>query len=318
MALADIGDGRHGVDAGGGGGADGGGDAAGAEARGEIALDHLAQGVRQHAEFGVDGDEADVIVADADGDGALGDGGVRLFGGVDHQAAGRALGARVGVGGLARGGDGVHAAGGSGVVDEAEPVVGQSGPVTQPAEGHLFEFGGGGRCFPDHAVGIEGGGEQLAEDAFGGGGIGEIGHEPGMVPERRGGHNEALEIGEDGGHRLAALGAAGGQSVGELAGLDGRQHGKALGMREIFGDPIDGPVAKPAEFFRRHETSAHARHETNLPRASLPGIHGLANMNRPDARSHRAWEGAIRGCLPPARRRQGGCGDRAYFHKSGA
>jgi len=84
-----------------GGGADGGGDAAGAEAAGEIALDHLAQGVRQHAEFGVDGDEADVIVADADGDGALGDGGVRLFGGVDHQAVGRALGARVGVGGLA-------------------------------------------------------------------------------------------------------------------------------------------------------------------------------------------------------------------------
>jgi len=53
----------------------------GRRAAGEIALDHLAQGVRQHAEFGVDGDEADVIVADADGDGALGDGGVRLFGG---------------------------------------------------------------------------------------------------------------------------------------------------------------------------------------------------------------------------------------------
>ena len=127
---------------------------------------------------------------------------------VDHQAAGHALGARLGVGGLARRGDGVHAAGRSRVVDQAEPVVWQSGPLPQPAEGHLFEFGGGRRCFPDHAVGIEGGGEQLAEDALGRRRIGEIGHEAGMVPERRGGHNQALEIGEDVRHRLAALGAA--------------------------------------------------------------------------------------------------------------
>ena len=257
-------------------------------------------------------------MTDADGDGALGDGRVRLLGGVDHQAAGRALGTRVGVGGLSRRGDGVHAAGGSGVVDQAEPVVGQSGPVAQPAEGHLFELGGGGRSFPDHAVGIEGGGEQLAEDAFGGGGIGEIGHEAGMVPERRGGHNETLEIGKDGGHGLAALGAAGGQSVGELAGLDGRQHGIALGMRQVFGNPIDCLVAEEAEFFRRHETSAHARRETNRPRASRPGIHELANRNKPAERSPRAWEGAIRGGLRVARRRQGGCGDCAWFHKNGA
>jgi len=101
-------------------------------------------------------------------------------------------------------------------------------------------------------------------------GIREIGHEAGMVPERRSGHDEALEIGEDGGHRLAALGAAGGQSVGELAGLDGGQHGIALGMRQVIGDPIDCAMAVDAEFFRSHETSARAQRGTNLPGASRP------------------------------------------------
>ena len=73
-----------------------------------------------------------------------------------------------------------------------------------------------------------------------------------MVPVGDGRHDEAIEIGEDGLHGLAALGTAGGQSVGELAGLDGRKHGVALGMSEIIGDPIDRLVAVAAEFVGSH------------------------------------------------------------------
>ena len=81
-----------------------------------------------------------------------------LFGGVDHQAAGRALGTRVGVGGLARSGNGVHAAGGRGVVDQAEPVLGQTGPAPQPAQRHLLQLHHGRRGLPQHAVAVQRGG----------------------------------------------------------------------------------------------------------------------------------------------------------------
>jgi len=68
-------------------GAHGGHHADGFEARGEVLLDGRVEGVRAHTEFGVAGDDPDVPASNAQRDGILRDGGVRLVGGVDHQVA---------------------------------------------------------------------------------------------------------------------------------------------------------------------------------------------------------------------------------------
>src|SRR5471032_1488141 len=207
VLTAEVRDGGNGIDAGGGSGPDSGGDAAGAAARGKVALDQFAQGFGAHAELVIHGDLAHVILADADGDGAFFNRRVRLFGSVDHQSGEVAAGAGFGVGEFAGGGDGVHAAGGSGVVDHAEPVGGKAAPFAEPAEHYLLQFGDGRGGLPQHAVAVEGGGEEFAQDAFAGGGVGEVGQEAGVVPVRHGGDDEAPEIGKDDIHGLAVLGA---------------------------------------------------------------------------------------------------------------
>ncbi len=129
---------------------------------------------------------------------------------------------------------------------------GNAGPFAEPAQGHLLQLGGGRRASPEHAVDVQGGGQHLPEDSRLGAGVGEVGHEAGVVPVGDGGHDEAVEIGQDGLHGLACFGAVGRQRVGELAGLDGRKHGIALGVSEIIGDPIDRLIAVAAEFVGSH------------------------------------------------------------------
>ena len=109
-----------------------------------------------------------------------------------------------------------------------------------------------GEVFQTMPLPLRAAAQQLAEDAFGRCGIGEVGQEAGMVPVRHGGHDQPLEIGQDGLHGLALFGAVGGQRVGQLARLDRRQHGVPLGVGQKVGDPVDGLVAMSAELFRCH------------------------------------------------------------------
>ena len=67
---------------------------------------------------------------------------------------------------LARGSESVHAPGGSGVENDAEPVAGHAHPIAKPAERNLFEFGDGRRRLPVKTVGVEGGDEHFAKDGW--------------------------------------------------------------------------------------------------------------------------------------------------------
>ena len=73
-----------------------------------------------------------------------------------------------------------------------------------------------------------------------------------MVPVRDAGHDQALEIGEDGFHRFAALRPGGGQGIGQFPRLEWRKHGITLGASKVIGDPIDRAVAMAAKFFGSH------------------------------------------------------------------
>ena len=69
-----------------------------------------------------------------------------------------------------------------------------------------------------------------------------------MVPVGERGHEDPLEVGEDGLERLAVFRGLARQRATDVAGRDARQHRVALGAREVFGDPVDQRVAVPPEF----------------------------------------------------------------------
>jgi len=107
---------------------------------GQITFDGGAEGIGPHPELVVHRNPAHLILTDADGDGALLDGRVRLLGSVDHQAWVRAARARLRIRHLAGCRQRVHTAGGSSVVGQSEPIVGPATPLTNPAQRHLLEF----------------------------------------------------------------------------------------------------------------------------------------------------------------------------------
>ena len=69
-----------------------------------------------------------------------------------------------------------------------------------------------------------------------------------VVPMRNGGHDLALEIGQDGFHRFALFGRGGGQRGGEIARLDTRDYGVVARVFQIARDPVDHLMAVAAEF----------------------------------------------------------------------
>jgi hypothetical protein len=89
-------------------GADGRDNAAGPLARRRVGSHRGFERFRLHAEFGVDGDLAHVLLPEAERDGSLFDGGVRMFGGVDGEIAAHSAGAAVGIDELTGGGDTVQ------------------------------------------------------------------------------------------------------------------------------------------------------------------------------------------------------------------
>ena len=93
---------------------------------GEVGFDHRGERIRAHAEFVIGRNVADVVEADAGGQSAAVDGRMRVLGGVENQRRIFPGAVRVGRGQLARGQDRVQAAGGSGVVNDAEEIVGQA------------------------------------------------------------------------------------------------------------------------------------------------------------------------------------------------
>jgi len=80
-----------------------------------------------------------------------------------------------------------------------------------------------------------------------------------MIPVRRAGHNDALEIGEDLLEGYAFLGGRFGQRGGDLPRSDRGHYAIGLRMREVFPDPGGGAVESfPQE--RRHPSDGVLAH----------------------------------------------------------
>ena len=129
---------------------------------------------------------------------------------------------------------------------------GQAEQVGEPVQDVLLELGGRRAGHPGHALDAEAGGDQVAEDR-GAGGVGrEVAEEPGVLPVRRPGQDDPVEVGEDGRDRLALLRGGGRQGGADLAGGDLRAHREGLDPGPVVGDPVDDLVAVLPELLGSH------------------------------------------------------------------
>ncbi len=229
MPLGDGGDRCDGVDGGGCGGAGGGDDGAGEDAGGEVLLDKGFEGLGQHGEELVAGDEAEVFAAEAGEQRGLIDRAVGLGGDVDAERAGLGLEAAAGEGvaggALAGADERDEGGGGGGVLDDAVPGGGEAGHLADPVEDYVFELGDGGGGLPGEAEDAEAGGEEVAEDAGEQGVRGEVAEEAGVLPEGEAAGDDAVEVGEDVGEGLGLGGGRGGELGGDFAGRAGAHDG---------------------------------------------------------------------------------------------
>ncbi len=115
-------------------------DAEGLEAGFAIRLDGFHQGINAHPELRVGGNLAHALAPHPNSNRALLDGGVRLLGGVQSEPPGGAFVAGLGIGHLARRGDGVHRTHGRRVVNDSEEFLRQAQPLAQPAHGHHLQL----------------------------------------------------------------------------------------------------------------------------------------------------------------------------------
>ena len=256
LAGADVGDGRHRVDAGDRGGADGRHHRQRRHPVPPVLRDGGGEGVGAQAEALVGGDAPQPVVAQPQRHHGLVDRRVGVLGAVDARrrevgAAGEAALAHLGHR-LPGRGERVQGRDRGGVVDDPLEAVGQPEQAPQPPEGRLFELGHRRRGAPQHALGVEPGAQEVGEDAGAAGADREVGEEPGVVPVGQAGHDDALDVVADGAPRLAGVGRGRGQGVADLARLHPRQHRVALGFLEIAGDPVDQLVAGPPERRRVH------------------------------------------------------------------
>ena len=154
---------------------------------------------------------------------------------------------------------------GGGVLDDAAALgvpaerVGEAECLSQPVEHHLLELGRRRAGRPDHPLGADAAGEQVAEHA-GGGGVGrEVGEEPRVLPVRQAADQVGVEVGQHRVEGLGLLGGAGRQRGRHLAGLHLREHRQVVDGCPVVGDPVDHPVALLAELLRRQVRRAHAQ-----------------------------------------------------------
>src|SRR6185437_6882494 len=125
VLFRNVNNGAERVNAGGTGGADGGNNAERPLTRRFVLLNQAGESRGVHAKLRVAGNLADVVLANANRDGALLNGHVRLVRGVKHKVTARAFCARFRRNHLSGADNGVHAAGGSGVVHNPKPFIRQ-------------------------------------------------------------------------------------------------------------------------------------------------------------------------------------------------
>ena len=257
LALGDGGDILNGIHRGHARGAGGGHHGKRLVAECAVAHDGALQHVGAHAEIAVTGDVHHVLEAEPERHHRLVDRRVRMLAAVDTQARqvrtpGHAALADAERGiALARGGERVERADGGGVGDHAEPAVAHAEELAQPVGDDLLEFGGHGRRAPEHAVEVQRGGDHLAEDAGHRRRVGEVGQEAWVVPVRRAGQDDAVEVGDDvverlrrGRRRLGQLGANG-------ARRGRREHIVLLDVAQVGGNPVGQVVRVSGELLWR-------------------------------------------------------------------
>ena len=220
---------RDRVERGGGGGPGGADDGAGFAPGREVGADRLFQRVGAQGEVRVVGDVADVVAAEAGEQRRLIHRAVAVRRGVDHQRLRfglQAAAAQSEIGGALAGAEQRHQrAGGRGVLDHAAPCVGEAGHAAHPVGHDFFDFGQRGAGLPGEAEHAEAGGEVVAEHAGEFAVRREVAEEAGMLPVREAGHDDAVEIGQDGVEGFGRLRRVGGQRGLDLAGRGARHHG---------------------------------------------------------------------------------------------
>ncbi len=247
--FCDGSNGRHRIDAGGGSCAHCRNHAKWPLACALVFFHHARQSVHAHAEFGVRRDLAHVLLANANGNSAFFDGGMRLVRSVKRKIIAASGRPRFWGHELPRADNRVHAAGGSRVINDAEPLVCQAHPLPQPVQRALFQFCHGRRRHPVQSVGVERRGQHLAENRRRGTGAGKVGKETRMVPLRYSRHHQPVKIAQDGIKRLAFFRPRLRQRIQQVARFCLRQHRHVRNVAQVFGYPIHGLMAGTAEVF---------------------------------------------------------------------
>ena len=164
----------------------------------------------------------------------LGRGRVRVLGADDDPPAGRRL---------ARGDERGQRPDRGGVLDVPVELRRQAEQLPQPVQRHLLELLQHRRGAPEDADLVEGGDQQLGEDARLGARGREVGEVARALPVGDARHEHVVEVAEHGGERLRPVGRCGRQPRPDLAGLDLRQHGQLADPLEVVGDPVERRAA---------------------------------------------------------------------------
>jgi hypothetical protein len=211
-ARRDLGHRRQRVDGQRAGGADRGHDQARHPPGGPVVGDRGRQPVGPEGEGVVDLDRAHLVGGEAPHPGALGQRRVGLGRGVDGQPVERGAGPDGPIAGRHQGAQGGRR---RRVLDDPAArarrpeAVGQAQQVHHPVEHQRLDLGAGRAGLPQHPLGAEPGGHEVGQHR-GPRGVGrEVGVEPGVLPVGGAGHDDPVEVGQDGAEVLGDLGRVG-------------------------------------------------------------------------------------------------------------
>ena len=141
--------------------------------------------------------------------------------------------------------------GGGGVLDVSVPAAGQAEQLCSPVERQGLELGRRRRCPPQERDRVERRRKQLGQDpGFTGAGR-EVGEEARALPVRDPGQKDLVEVTQDVGKRLAALGRRRRQARTDIARLDLRQHRQLADTVEVLRRPLERGGAVFPERHRR-------------------------------------------------------------------
>ena len=132
-------------------------------------------------------------------------------------------------------------------------LLGQAERLGQPVDDDLLDLGDRRAGGPDHPLRADAAGEQVAEDR-GRRRVGrEVGEEARVLPVRQAGHDDLVEVGEQGVERLARPRApTAGSARRTSPGATCESTGRSSRRGPVVGDPVDGGVALAAELLGRH------------------------------------------------------------------